>query len=108
MCHSSPKVSGAGFCANLFRSEPNKMDRTQIVSIAIDGERTRGSGGVVYVVNGAAKYILLNEIPVSELRERVADMLTDEPEYMIVLEESVQKDVPMVNLWKISRAEVFE
>ena len=83
------------------------MDAVPIVRTAIEGERARGSGGVVFVQRslGRATYQLTSEIPNPELRENVESLLSECGETHLLCLEEVDR---AVHLWKIPRAEVAD
>ena len=75
----------------------------RIAAIALQGEQTRGDGGVVLSnrSDDTASYVLVHELPSEELREVVGDLLTEEGRrYFFVLEEHDRK----INIWKMDKA----
>lgn len=93
-------------------ADDGSLDRRALVAdTVLNGERERGSGGVVMLAGAPelkATYALVNEIPSAELREVVEDLLTEDGnEYVYVLEgERTVEDARNVHIWKMSRIEV--
>ena len=72
---------------------------------AFEGERQRGSGGVVHLDRNTktARYFLVNEIQVADLREKAEDMLSEcGDRYVFVMEESDGA----AHIWKIDRMQL--
>ena len=76
-----------------------------VVGAIAEGERARGTGGVVvYTDETDVRYVMVHELETEELREAVADMLSDEgDEYVFALNRA--KDM---HIWKISRFKIAE
>jgi hypothetical protein len=93
-------------------ADDQSLDRRALVAnTVLNGERERGSGGVVMLAKTPelkATYALVTEIPSAELREVVEDLLTEDGnEYVYVLEgERTVEDTRNVHIWKMSRIEV--
>ena len=77
-----------------------------IVRVVAEGERMRGTGGViVYADASNVRYMLVRELGTEELRERVEDMLSDEgDEYVFALKDENKA----THIWKLPRVKIAE
>jgi hypothetical protein len=93
-------------------SESTLEDRRGlVVQTVIEGEKNRGSNGVVLLARTptlSATYALVTELPSAELREVVEDLLSEDGnQFVYVLEgERTVEEERNVHIWKMSRIEV--
>ena len=77
-----------------------------LVRVVAEGERERGTAGVaVYTSASDMRYVLLQELPSEDLRERIGDMLSEEGDEFVF---AVEGEATTAHIWKMSRAKIAE
>lgn len=72
----------------------------KVAECAVNGERARGSGGVVLVNETSMAYVLVDEIESEELRESLRDGLSEDGTHFVYI--VMEKD-RQVHIWKLDR-----
>ena len=87
-------------------SQGDEKLRDVVCRVAVQGEWESGGDGLVLLERDGEriKWVKLADLPSEELREAVAEILTEEGRtHFLVLDEDTQKR--HVHIWKISRNE---
>jgi hypothetical protein len=87
-------------------SQQDEKLRDVVCKVAVQGEWETGSDGLVLLERESEKikWVKLADLPSDELREAVAEILTEEGgAHFLVLDEDTQKR--HVHIWKITRKE---
>lgn len=77
-----------------------------LVRVVAEGERERGTAGVaVYTDASDMQYVLLQDLPSDDLRERIGDMLSEEGHDFVF---AVKGEATAAHIWKMPRAKIAE